>query len=168
MNAGFIIENIRMNYPNGCRYKLANAFVFKWESDYFIQKNTGYAYEFEVKISRSDFFADKQKVDKHLVLNMAEHEFRPNRFFYVVPKGLITVNEVPKYAGLMYCDKAGNIKTVKPAPLIHKKVLKFEDKLCLKFYYHWLNAKVENNELTREKERLEKLLADNHIEINPL
>lgn len=51
---------------NTSDYHLANAYVFAsdWESDYFFMSKTGYAYEFEIKLSRSDFKKDFEK-QKH-------------------------------------------------------------------------------------------------------
>lgn len=175
-----ICEQLNLKYINNCRYKLANKFIFRWESDFFVQKENGYSYEFEVKISRSDFFSDKNKIEKHLILEKGiinhkrsqytfnpdlnknerkewfeekECNFRPNKFFYVVPKGMISVNEVPSYAGLMYVDEYSVI-TVKQAPFIHRDKLKFENILCNKFYHYWLNSKQTIRELERKVEYL--------------
>lgn len=188
-----ICDMLNRKYIGNCRYKLANAFIFKhdWESDFFVQKDNGYSYEFEVKISRSDFFNDKKKIEKHLILETGkyqskgslgnwnketrqweyeekitehEHKLRPNKFFYVVPENLVRVEEVPKYAGLMYVPKEGykDIITVKEAPFIHKDKLSFEDVLCKKFYYYWLDMKKKVRELENEIEKL-KLNAGSNI-----
>lgn len=186
-----ICQRLNSLFAGNCKYKVANAFIFKrdWESDFFVQKNNGYAYEFEVKITRADFNADRNKVQKHLILEKGmfveqkrvynpettcyddrfikqsterEHIFRPNKFFYVVPKGMITVDELPKYAGLYYFEEyVGNcsLTKVKDAPFIHKKVLDFESVLCNKFYARWNNLKVENRLLKQEVERLNSKLA---------
>lgn len=168
-----ICDELNRKYAGNCKYKLANGFIFKWESDFFVQKDNGYSYEFEVKISRSDYFSDKNKIEKHLILDKgifrqrkskgvynselkiteweewyeeSKWDFRPNKFFYVVHKDLISVSEVPGYAGLMYVGESG-IYTVKEAPFIHKDKLKFEGVLCNKFYHYWLNAKQRIKEL---------------------
>lgn len=47
-------------------YKLKNVFVHRWEADLFSVTSSKYAYEIEVKISRSDFFADFKKPKHHL------------------------------------------------------------------------------------------------------
>lgn len=44
----------------------------------------------------------------------------PNYFYFVVPKGLINVDEVPEYAGLMYIDENGVFEIIKKSPLLHK------------------------------------------------
>lgn len=50
-------------------YKLGNTYVFDWESDFFAMSKSGYFLEAEIKISRGDYFADFQKIDKHRVLS---------------------------------------------------------------------------------------------------
>lgn len=188
-----ICERLNRKYSGNCKYKLANAFIFKrdWESDFFIQKQNGYSYEFEVKISRSDFFNDKKKVEKHLILETGKylkkgtlsnwnrdeskwdhqdesteenHEFRPNKFFYVVPENMIKAEEVPNYAGLMYVpnEPHKDIVTVKEAPFIHKNKLEFEKVLCSKFYHYWLEMKRQVSELKYEIKSL-KLKSENNI-----
>jgi len=199
LSESLIIDHLNRKYISNIRYKLSNAYIFKgnWESDFFLQRDNGYCYEFEIKISRSDFFNDKKKVDKHQILSEAkyitnhktyqfdkekhkpiikeeiskvhDYNFRPNKFFYVVPENMITVDEIPKYAGLIYfCqDKYQKFKTVKEAPFIHKNKLKFEDVLCNKFYNYWLNSKIKIKELGWEisdlKEEIIRLKKDKEI-----
>ena len=51
------------------KYKADGLYVFSWESDKLIWTKSGYIYEFEIKISRSDFKNDfKHKKEKHIVL----------------------------------------------------------------------------------------------------
>lgn len=87
-----------------------NTFIDGFEADVIEITKSGYATEYEVKISRSDFFNDgKKKIGfyKGKVVNwnkfdMLQEGKRVNYFYYVVPKGLITVDEVPEFAGLIY------------------------------------------------------------------
>lgn len=54
------------------KYNVDGLFVFSWESDKLLWTKAGYIYEFEIKISRSDFKADfKHKIAKHLILASA-------------------------------------------------------------------------------------------------
>jgi len=65
----------------------------------------------------------------------------PNYFYYAVPKGLIDVDEVPEYAGLIWIDD-GILCIKKKAPCLHKE--KYTDSqlnLGEKFYYNWQNTK---------------------------
>lgn len=185
VSEGEICKALNSYFAGNCAYKLANAYIFKrdWESDFFVQKQNGYSYEFEVKISRSDFFSDRKKIDKHNILELGgyyrkvwyyndekqkheyknsevitEHTMRPNKFFYVVPEGMIAVDELPPYAGLFYFGSGlkynwGLLK-VKDAPFIHKEVFDFSKILCGKFYNYWLNEKAQVAMLKREIERL--------------
>lgn len=120
---------------------IPNFFVGRYEMDLFRLTKTGYICEYEIKISRSDYFNDfkkshteyqrfqegdlfvprrerlKMEVNKHE--QIAKGKGRQNRFFFVVPKGLIEIDEVPKHAGLIEFDK-GHFSIVKNAPLLHK------------------------------------------------
>ena len=122
--------------PNTQRYNIENLYVYDWESDKLIQTRSGLFYEFEIKVSRSDFKNDfKHKEDKHVILEGKE-EFlpsygkildenkhiwekyyrvadkkKPNYFYYAVPEGLIDKTEVPEYAGLVYVLPAGETRT---------------------------------------------------------
>ena len=60
----------RLNYFFASyKYKADGLYVFSWESDKLIWTKSGYIYEFEIKISRSDFKNDfKHKKEKHIVL----------------------------------------------------------------------------------------------------
>lgn len=52
------------------RYDMDNLFVFDWESDKLIKTKSGYLYEYEIKISKSDFKNDfKNKKLKHAILS---------------------------------------------------------------------------------------------------
>lgn len=177
VNEGHIQTLLNRKYIGNCKYKVPNVYVFKadWESDFFVQKENGYCYEFEIKITRSDFFADFKKKTKHDILQtgthtvysgIREHKYRPNKLFYVVPINLIKVEEVPKYAGLMYVEDY-TVITVKEAPFIHKEKLKFEDKLCHKFYHYWLEQKRQNLDIKSAmkymEEEIERLKSGSNI-----
>lgn len=63
-------------------------------------------YEYEVKISRSDFAADRKK-KKHKFTGHGDKsilvpKWNPNYFYYVCPEGMIAETEIPQYAGLYY------------------------------------------------------------------
>ena len=104
---------------NTQKYNIENLYVYAWESDKLIKTRSGLFYEFEIKVSRSDFKNDfKNKEDKHVILEGKE-EFlpsygkildenkhiwekyyrvadkkKPNYFYYAVPEGLIDKTEV--------------------------------------------------------------------------
>jgi hypothetical protein len=103
---------------------IPNFYVGWYEMDIFKLMQSGLIIEYEIKVSRSDFFADFKKGsgDKHLKMEKKVSEC--NRFYYVVPTDLIKVEEIPKYAGLLYFREGqygiGHCDIVKNAPLIHK------------------------------------------------
>ena len=175
-----IIEILNKKYLKKVKFRVSNIFIFKddWESDFFlIQRESKYCYEFEIKISRADFFNDFKKKDKHSILEKGTYSvtskkynrklkiyetnvedkpwnFRPNKFYYCVPELLIKPEEVPDYAGLIYVTD-NDIYTVKEAKFLHKEKLDFDKKLCTKFYY-WLNCLEVVKKLNKKIEKLEK------------
>ena len=149
-----IVEKLRWHFLSSStvRYHLNGLYTFShtWESDYLALTKSGYLYEGEVKISRSDFKADFKKEKKHTLLRESyekleglEGKLRPHYFFYAVPEGLIQEEEVPEYAGLIYMTEYfPYYKWVKQAPLLHKE--KFTDEelnLQDKFYYNMVSWK---------------------------
>jgi hypothetical protein len=72
------------------------------EMDVVAIRKTGMVAEYEVKISRSDFLADKKKSKWNYFELVTDG--CPNYFYYVCPKDLISENEIPKYAGLYYYE----------------------------------------------------------------
>lgn len=126
--------------PNTLKYVIENLYVFKWESDKLIETRSGLIYEYEIKVSKSDYKNDfKNKKDKHVILegkeeripSYEEHKERfkyygsdisdeyyrtenfkkPNYFYYAVPEGMIDASEVPSYAGLIYVLPEGKHET---------------------------------------------------------
>ena len=83
----------------------------KWfEADVFERTKAGYFREYEIKTSRVDFLRDAKKENsetwrgptgsKHK--RLAAKDVRgPVQFWFVVPEGLIRLNEVPEWAGLI-------------------------------------------------------------------
>lgn len=139
------------------RYVVSNIYLFRWESDFLVQSRAGITYEFEIKVSRSDFFADFKKDEKHQALPSGLRKtgttrfvngkpvpepdlvpcLRPNFFYYVVPEGLVQPLEVPAYAGLAYVRPYSPITIVKKAPKLHPEKLVLEPLLCEKFYIYF-------------------------------
>ena len=139
---GFFAESTK-------KYVLENLYVFNWESDKLIETRSGLIYEFEIKISKSDFKNDFKKKNKHVVLEGKEDHIptfdglepkykeryeknylvrnfkKPNYFYYAVPEGMIDKEDVPDYAGLIYVMpddgefKFNYLKLVKMAPKLH-------------------------------------------------
>jgi hypothetical protein len=122
-----------------------NVYIGCFEADIIELTKSGYALEYEVKITRADFRNDikKQKVyviqppkSKYEILQEAK---RVNRFYYIVPEGLIAEIEIPEFAGLIYARKRkvgyyssekGHydkekifFRTIKAAPLLTREKL---------------------------------------------
>lgn len=111
-------------------YQVPRAFIYGWECDYWTLDTLGNTREFEIKISRADYFKDASK-DKHKQCNGA------NYFYYVCPKGLILKSEVDAKYGLIYILPHGNIQIEKKPRRLHDN--KFDDwkMLCNKMFYKW-------------------------------
>lgn len=63
----------------------------------------------EVKMSRGDFFKDREKLWRKCP-SLGVGDFR----FYLCPEGLIKPDEVPEKWGLLYADAKGMITEIKP------------------------------------------------------
>lgn len=59
----------------------------------------------------------------------------PNKFWYICPKDVIPLEEVPEYAGLYYVYDSGRIYCKKKAPFLHKEKQDLNKVLLDKFYY---------------------------------
>jgi hypothetical protein len=142
LNSKDIISSLQLRYINH-KYVINNAYIYKWESDFFSVSESGYVYEVEVKVTRGDFKDDFNKVDKHQLLESNDPlDFikKPNKFFYAAPKGLLTTSMIPAYAGLIEVTSPNEMAVVvKEAPFLHKEK-SFEhlkDVLLDKFYYRY-------------------------------
>ena len=104
--------------------------LLRGQQDVLSVTKSGLVVEYEIKVSRADFKRDKLKgkdqtfnpaniliADKHYL------ERTPNQFYYVVPDGLVGVNELPDYAGLFYVTERGMLVLEKAAPMIHRHKL---------------------------------------------
>ncbi len=135
------------------------------EMDVLKLTKAGYAYEFEIKTSRADFYADTKKQRKHKCYSQVYENIPrlyfsgkpmgnkgiPNYFCYIAPKGIIPLDKVPDYAGLTEIigdgiDVCFYFNSVKIPPRIHKDkfrdywITKVAHSLQAKYYYHyWLS-----------------------------
>lgn len=116
------IQQSLINYiKGGYDIVLPNYYFGRYECDVFRIQESGYTVEYEIKVSREDFFADFKKGfkgEKHCNLKAGTGFNCPNRFYFVVPKGLVKAEEVPEYAGLLTYEFGFDIK--KNAKLLHK------------------------------------------------
>ncbi len=105
------------------------------ECDVISISKSDFIYEYEVKISRADFKKDflKEKhkliVEKKFIKESPLHEIWflvPNYFYFVVPENLVSLEEIPEYAGLIYFNDKQEFDIIKKAPIIHKTKASFE------------------------------------------
>jgi hypothetical protein len=102
--------------------------------------NTDYIYEYELKVSRSDFLKesknfnenkDRQKFMKHKFMQQIYEvkKFKtrsrktykiPNKYYFVCPKDLIKLEEILPYQGLIYIDDENNFEVIREAKFLHK------------------------------------------------
>lgn len=95
--------------------------LFSGQMDVISVNTRGIVIEYEIKISRSDFQRDKRKAKRTRFEFPSMYEDKlPNKFYYVVPAGLIKVHEIPNWAGLIYITEEGSVVKEKTAPIIHK------------------------------------------------
>jgi hypothetical protein len=146
-----IVEALTLRFINH-KYLINNAYIYQWESDFFSVSEAGYIYEFEIKISRGDFKDDFNKVDKHQLLESTDPNTvlkKPNKFFYAVPKGLLSSISIPEYAGLLEIDpETKNVTTIKEAPFLHKEkgFDALKDILIDKFYFRYRDLLAKSKE----------------------
>jgi hypothetical protein len=94
------------------------------------------------------------------------HKNCPNKFFYACPEGLIKVEEIPDYAGLIYqTDKNfEGYKVIKNAPFLHKDEFNEKDMLFDKYYWKYVNMQreIRDRDWTIEclREDIKKLKAE--------
>jgi len=84
---------------------IPNLSVDGFERDLVLITNARFYYEYEIKCTRSDFKADiEHKKYKHsMFVNeaVASKFFIPKRFYYVCQGDIVTVADLPEYAGLI-------------------------------------------------------------------
>jgi hypothetical protein len=93
------------------------------EMDVISVGKSGYLFEYEVKISRSDFKTDKRKGKYRWYGQHGEPcipNWTPNYLYFVVPENLVSLDEVPLFAGLYYIIDGGMVLQRK-AKLMHKE-----------------------------------------------
>ena len=145
------IQDGLRNFMSSPRFFLRNMYVFGWESDVLILTNSGYWYEIEIKISRADFHNDqKHKSNKFNYIADEGTWNKPHYFYYAVPEGMISPDEVPPFAGLIYMHRS-RPEVIKKAPRLHKGKIREEGLgLADKFYHHMMKAKTDCEQARRE------------------
>lgn len=134
---------------------LANFQPYHWhECDLFSMTQAMYFHEIEIKTSRSDFRADFKKYGKHEVLaggrdRWGYGELPPRTFCYACPEGLLSVDDMPEYAGLVSVERdeqswRGYRVTVKKKPPVLANARKVTPEQVMKIsanlWYRYANT----------------------------
>lgn len=130
---------------HGSEVVIPNFYFGNYEFDVFRLLNNGNVYEYEIKTSRADFkndFKKKRRVrGSEYVIEVTKHEeidfgnYSANKFFFVVPEGMIKPEEVPKNMGLIYYGKdefGATFKVKRPAKFINKNKIEFDQMEMIK------------------------------------
>jgi hypothetical protein len=74
MHERLIQQAVQRRFHNH-KYELYNSYIFKhdWECDFFSVTDSGYCYEVEVKVSRSDYKADFKKYKHQIFENIKKN-----------------------------------------------------------------------------------------------
>ncbi len=139
------------------------------EADLFCVRKSGLCDEFEIKISRSDFKADKKKFIQFRPLELNEYKnfkwddrknapnYKPklqalidgdlpvNYFWYAVAEGVADISDVPEFAGLIVVLNDGRVRIKKHPNKLHTKKMSIEDryKIARKSTYRFWKLKNE-------------------------
>jgi len=109
------------------------------EMDVMKLTQTDYIYEYELKISKSDFLnetknydnnIDRRKYWKHQMMNETFINIKkkykrkinniPNKYYFVCPENLIKIEDLLEYQGLIYINENFEFTIMKEAKYIHK------------------------------------------------
>lgn len=133
------------------------------EADLFFIRSSGFCDEIEVKVSRSDFLADKNKRVHYRQSESNEWywkenglEFAPytktkydalvdgdmmaNYFWYAIKEGIGGIDDIPKFAGLITVNESGSVRVLRAPDRLHKRKLtdadkyKISKKCCYRFW----------------------------------
>jgi hypothetical protein len=90
------------------------------DADFVAVSMGGLITEYEIKISRSDFLRDRQKL-RHEIYSMEKPGELPNRFYYATASGIVTIEDIPTWAGWMELE-GGELRVRRQAPkMTHAK-----------------------------------------------
>jgi hypothetical protein len=172
INAASIQLAIKREYETSSLVVVPNIFLWSpFESDLVRVTKSGYAIEYEIKLSRSDFKADFKKSklkyegfeDRQVQYSTkTKHEllvegFGPTEFYYAFPRGLIDHDQVPEWAGIIevyewpsnlyQCGYRTIINCIRKAKRLNKKPLsdsKLKDIYVSCYYRYWSEISKRN------------------------
>lgn len=124
-----------------------NYYIGAWECDLYKISLKGFDSEYEIKLSKADFKNDFDKkrsyyrsgdVSKHEIIKEGK---RVNRFYFVMPDGLVDLKEIPTYCGVIFFWEQNNelryrtargAKLLKKDPVSNEKYKHIAGNLCIK------------------------------------
>lgn len=119
------IEAILLQHITGRGHLAIARFKRHWffETDVLAVSKSLVTTEYEIKVTRADFLKETQKEGKYGFLSgqRAPRKGIPHRFFYAVPEGLISPDEIPGYAGLIYVSESGKLTQIRKPAWIHRQ-----------------------------------------------
>ena len=84
-----------------------------YECDVLVLTKTGYAYEVEIKISRSDLLRDSRKRHQHW-----DWQNRIRKFWFAIPEKLVSEStSIPNRAGVLAVNRFGQVREIRPASI---------------------------------------------------
>jgi len=129
---------------NPSTFIFPNIFIGDYEADILEISKLGYVHEYEIKLTVPDFKKDILKnyrgIRKHDLIVSGKHV---NTFSYIVPENMISIADIPEYAGLIYINMRDNkiysFKTIKRARRVSKEKIgdKIKEKCLLSTYYRF-------------------------------
>lgn len=161
------IQVALIDFARGHAYDILipNFYYKRFEMDLFKLTKSGLVVEYEIKVSRADFKSDFNKgfevydfsnggrriLVKNKHVELAAGRTGINRFWFVVPMGLVKPAEVPKHCGLIEFH-AGRLSVVKNAPLLNKHAPEIDYKdLSRSLSFREWNLKIKLNKLNDQK-----------------
>ena len=152
----FEIKISRADFKNDFKHKPEKHIILGYDFSKELLK----AYEqdlFAKEFERHQWLGEEEVRKRYNAEKIAKGRKKPNFFYYAVPKGLIDVEDIPEYAGLIWID--GQFLTIqKKAPCLHKE--KYTDTqlgLSEKFYYNWQSTKQTLKRATQNREYYQNL-----------
>lgn len=102
-------------------------YLFAGELDVASVNKSGYVHEFEVKVSRADFKADVKKAKWQYYNDKLYYgrTLSPNYFTYACPDGLIKLDELSPWVGLIYIID-GKPEVIRKPSFIHRHKIDIE------------------------------------------
>ena len=163
----FEIKISRGDFKNDFKNKKDKHIILEGEEKYGDKYLPEYYRSLESNRQYSDRAAERfiEHYKDSPIYLISKHR-KPNYFYYAVPDDLISVEEIPDYAGLIYVSQSGGYRIIKKAPCLHKE--KYNDaelKLGEKFYFNMIKWKDECTRAYKNsaywKEKFEKELESN-------